>query len=94
MADEPYYTCAVFNLKLRLVELLFIGAREFYLEVARIVDDFEITKTNHELCLFIEWKHHKNSNECKILERHKLCLLESCSRDSESQLEPDLSVSK
>ena len=69
----PSYTCAVFILKLGLGKLLLIGAREFYLEVARIVDAFEVTKTNHELlCLFVEWKNHKDSNERKTLERHKL----------------------
>ena len=74
MVDEPYCTCAVFNLKLGLGKLLLIGMREFYLEVARIVDDFEVTKNknNHELCLYIEWKNQKDSNECEILEGHKL----------------------
>jgi hypothetical protein len=73
MVDGPSYTCAVFNLKLGKDKLLLIGARIFYLDVAGIVDDFEDTKTNHELCLFIEGKNHKDSNECKILEGHKLC---------------------
>ena len=53
-------------------KLLLIGAREFYLNVAGIVNDFEVTKTNHEVFLFIERKNHKDSNEREILEGHKL----------------------
>ena len=73
LVDGPSYTYAVFNLKLGLGKLLLIGTREFYLEAARIVDGFEVTKTNHRLlCLFVERKKHKDSNEREILEGHKL----------------------
>jgi hypothetical protein len=72
MVDRPSCTCAAFNLKLGLGMLLLIGAREFYLEAAGIDDDREVTKTNHELlCLFVERKDHKDSNELEMFEGHK-----------------------
>jgi hypothetical protein len=86
MVDEPSYTCSVFILKLGHDKLLLIGMMEFYLEVTGIVDEFEVTKTNHELlCLFIERRNHKDSNKHKILEGNKIMqsrfrqVLENCS---------------
>jgi hypothetical protein len=73
MVDGPSSTWAVFNLKLGPGNLILIGMREFCLDMSGIVNDFEVTKTNHKLCLFIECKNHKDSNEREILEGHKWC---------------------
>jgi hypothetical protein len=71
--DGPSSIRIVFNLKMWLGNLILTGTREFHFDVAGIVNDFEVTKTNHKLCLFTECKNHTDLNERKILEGHKLC---------------------
>lgn len=88
-------TCTVINFKSELIKLLGNCAREFYLDAVGVVNDFDVTKTKYKLCLFIKSKNHKDSNEHKILEGHKISkhssqhALEMCTGDSETQSEQD-----
>ena len=49
------------------------GVRDFYNDVVGILDKYEVTKTDHELCMLMARKNHVTSYARLILDELKSC---------------------
>ena len=60
-AKKPSDASAMIELKIELEKLQIKGTRNFYNDVVGILDKYEGTKTDHELCKLMARKNHDTS---------------------------------
>ena len=70
-ANEPSDASAMIKLEVELDKLQLKGARDFYNDVVRVLDKYEVTKTDQELCMLMARKNHDTSYARLILDKLK-----------------------
>ena len=55
-ANKPSDASAVIELEVKLDKLQLKSARDFYNDVVGVIDKYEVTKTDHELCMLMVQK--------------------------------------
>ena len=70
-ANKPSDASAMIELEAELDKLQLKGARDFYNDVVGVLDKYEVTKTDHELCMLMARKNHDTSYARLILDELK-----------------------
>ena len=70
-ANKPSDASAMIELEVELEKLQLKGARDFYNDVVGVLDKYEVTKTDHELCMLMARKNHDTSYARLILDKLK-----------------------
>ena len=70
-ANKPSDASAMIELEVELEKLQLKGARDFYNDVVGVLDKYEVTKTDHELCMLMARKNHDTSYARLILDELK-----------------------
>lgn len=60
-ANKPSDASAMIELEVELDKLQLKGARNFYNDVVGVLDKYEVTKTDQELCMLMAQKNHDTS---------------------------------
>ena len=80
-ANKPSDVSTVIELGVKLDKLQLKSARDFYNDMDSVMDKYEVTKTNHELCMLMAQKNNDTSYARLILDKlkssspdfHRLC---------------------
>ena len=69
--NKPSDASAKIELEIELERLQLNGARDFYNDVVGVLDKYEVTKVDHELCMLMVCKNHDTSYAQLILDEVK-----------------------
>jgi hypothetical protein len=70
-ANKSFNATIVIELEMELERLQLKGMRGFYNDMVRVMDKYEVTKTNHELCMLMAHKNQDGAYARPILEEIK-----------------------
>ena len=70
-ANKPSDASAMIELEVELKKLQLKGMRDFYNDVARVLNKYKATKADHELCMLMARKNHHTSYARLILDKLK-----------------------
>ena len=55
-ANKPSDASAIIEQEVKLDKLQLKSTRDFYIDVVIVMDKYEVTKTDHKLCMLMAWK--------------------------------------